>query len=121
MKRVELNIKKPVKQNTETTSLENEVRQELNEYQEAFKNQMKKESENIDRLTDTGFWFCAYFADKEQCQEFLKNSGLSSKMEAQYINGEMMADIFKIKITKKKIKVPPSFKKHKNLNRLIRE
>jgi hypothetical protein len=94
---------------------------ELNEYQESFKSQMQYEKKNIDDLTSTGFWFCAYFADTEQRDEFLKNAGLMNKMDGQYVNGEVMAETLKIKITKKKIKLPPSFRKHKDFTNFVRQ
>ncbi|MDR1582911.1 MAG: hypothetical protein LBS55_06565 [Prevotellaceae bacterium] len=111
------NFNQPSKKASKTAhegSLEEDVKNELNEYEQAFKDQMKKESEGIDNAVSTGYWFCAYFADVEQCQEFLKNAGLQNLMEGQYVNGQMMADKMGIKITKKKISPPPSFKKHKD-------
>jgi hypothetical protein len=105
---------KPLKKAT----LEEDVKTELNEYQQAFKEQMQKEAKGIDEAVSTGYWFCAYFADFDQCQEFLKNANLQNKMEGQYINGQMMADILKVKVTKKKINPPPSFKKHKDFTSL---
>jgi len=89
---------------------------ELNEYEQAFKEQKKKEQKQIKDATSTGFWFAAYFADVEQCQEFLKNAGLQPLMEGQYIRGDMMAKKMGVNVTKKKMKVPPSFRKHKDFS-----
>jgi hypothetical protein len=125
MKNTEMKIRqigdKKTVQKTENLSLNQEVKKELNEYQESFKSQMQYEKKNIDDLTSTGFWFCAYFADTEQRDEFLKNAGLMNKMDGQYVNGEVMAETLKIKITKKKIKLPPSFRKHKDFTNFVRQ
>jgi hypothetical protein len=102
----------------EKKPLEEVVKEELNEFQTAFHNRMVNEGKNIDKLTSTGYWFCAYFADFEQCQEFLRKAGLQNLMEGQYINGQMMAEKLDIKIEKKKISPPPSFKKHKDFTSL---
>ena len=99
-------------------SLEEDVRAELNEYEEAFRQSRIKEQKQTEEVLNSGFWFCAYFADFEQCQEFLTNAGLQNKMCGQYINGEMMADIMGVKLTKKKIKPPKSFRRHKDFTSL---
>jgi hypothetical protein len=92
---------------------------QLNEFQTAFMEQKKKEQKQAADSLSTGFLFCAYFADAEQCQEFLTKAKLQPKMEAQYINGQMMADILGINITKKKINPPKSFRKHKDFTNMI--
>lgn len=103
----------------ENNSLEEDIKSELNEFQEEFKKNTKAEKKRINDAVSTGFWFCAYFADVGQCREFLEKAGVFNKMEAQYINGEMLADALGIEITKKKITPPPSFKKHKGFSSLV--
>ena len=98
----------------ENTSLEEFAEHELNEYEQAYKEAKQKEQKQIKDAISSGYWFAAYFADTEQCQEFLKNAGLQHLMEAQYIRGDMMAEKLGVKVTKKKMKVPPTFKRHKD-------
>lgn len=58
---------------------------------EAFKNPLQKEREQKEKLTDGNFWFAVYFKSREQKEEFLKKSGLSSITSGIYIDGEQLA------------------------------
>ena len=107
--------KKEAKNNhIEKRPLDEVVKEDLNMYEQAYKEAKQKEQKQVKDAISSGYWFAAYFADTEQCQEFLKNAGLQPMMEAQYIRGDMMAEKLGVKITKKKMQVPPSFRKHKD-------
>lgn len=76
-----------------------------------FKNAREKEKEVKDKNTNTAFWFCVYFQDEEQKNEFFEKIGLTKTETAgQYIDGITFAKKVGIQIDRKEVKKPGKFK-----------
>lgn len=103
------------KQQTEKPNFEKETNKEISEAHAKLRAATLNEQKSTGDALSTGYWFCVYFADTEQRDEFVKNAGLDKVMAGQYFNGEQFAEKVGVKITKKKIKPPKAFRKHKNL------
>lgn len=104
----------------ENPNFEAETKQEINEYHQKLRAQTNAEKDGIDKATSTGFYFCVYFADTEQKDEFIANAGLTGQNIGQYFNGEKFAETLGVKLKKKKIANPKVFRRHKNLQHFVK-
>jgi hypothetical protein len=93
---------------------------EMNEFEKAFKESMQREQNMIQEEHDSHYYFCAYFADVAQRDEFLHAINMYDKLEANCINGEQLAVALNVPITKKRIRIPNTFVSHKSLSGMIR-
>jgi len=103
-------------------SFQDAADKELSEVLKKFKDSAKKEAEIRDRNTNTDFWFCVYFADQAQRDEFLSLYGLLKKLSngnTQYINGNVFAKAIGAEISEKEIPIPKAFRKPAGIDDLI--
>lgn len=99
----------------EKVNFEKETNREVSEAHQKLRAATLNEQKSTNDVLSTGYWFNVYFADTEQRDEFIKNAGLDKLIHGQYFNGEQFAEKLGVKLTKKKIKTPKAFRKHKNL------
>lgn len=97
-------------------NFEEATSKEVEEFRRKLRESTNLEQAQIQQATSTGFYFCVYFADPEQRDEFIKNAGLNGAGIGQYYNGETVAKALGVKITKRKIDRPKVFRFHKNLS-----
>lgn len=116
IKTPKINQPKKSAQEKDLPNFEKATAQEVDEFKVKLRQQTNLEQMQIDRATSTGFWFAVYFADTEQRDEFIKNAGLEGANIGQYFNGETFAKAVGVKIKKKRIDKPKTFRMHKNLN-----
>lgn len=119
-------MKNPIKKKTPVqpaapTNFEQATGNEVKDYQAKLREQTKNEQKHIENATSTGYYFCVYFADKEQRDEFLDNAGLAGANIGQYINGERLAQAVGVPLTKKKIDKPKVFRLNKNFKHYARD
>lgn len=102
--------KKPVKiiysdkENIEADSLT-----ELNELQIAFREKAKKEKELQDTNTDSEFWSCIVFRNRQQRDQLYEILKIS-QTDNQYINGKKLIDALELKINIIEAKQPGKFR-----------
>lgn len=70
---------------------------EVNAILNAFKEQSKKEHKQFVDNTDSEYWICIGFGNREQKEEFLRKSKLI-ELGDKYLDGEKVAEILKVNI-----------------------
>lgn len=111
--------KAPEKPVVVVESYEDGAKEEIEAITSLFKRKSGDERSLKEKNTSTGYWFAVYFADEDQKNEFIKNSGLEKKMDSQYVNGEVFAKVVGVELTKKKIETPKAFRRNKGFDKIL--
>lgn len=69
-----------------TGDIEKDTKEELNEFQKAYRDKKRKYQKTIQDVFDSEFWFAVSFKNREECLNFLKTFGLDSSKK--YFNGK---------------------------------
>lgn len=96
-------------------NFEEETSKEYDELSEKFKARAKDESDKKKQNTSTEYWFCAYFANQFQRDEFLKKIGALNDLIDQYIPGDVLAEKLGVDIPYQEITIPKSFRVNKDI------
>lgn len=59
--------------------VEETCKETVDQWKTSFRERMKKENARKKAVTDSGYYVCVYFSNREQCDEFLEKFGLSKK------------------------------------------
>ena len=79
-----------------TGKVDEDAKAELNAVQAAFAARRKEEADRKKVATDSGFWFCVCFKDRESRDAFRREHGIDH-LGDQYINGHAFDKILKNK------------------------
>lgn len=96
-------------QNSQFESLEEEAKAEVTEYQLAIREASANTRKSLEDQWNTDFYFCAFFANQSQRDEFLKKAGALGLIKDNFINGQKLAEILGIYLEPKEITTPKLF------------
>jgi hypothetical protein len=103
MKRLKLKKEQPLEK--KKLNVEIDAREELTDIQKQFKEAAKNERQIFIDNTDSEYFVCLGFQNREQKEEFLKTSGLI-KIGDKYLNGIEAAEILGIQLQSRVYKDP---------------
>lgn len=83
---------------------------EIEMLKKAFKSPLEQEKELKEKNINPNFWFCVYFQNESQKEEFLKKIGADAITKGIYINGLDLAKLLGVEIQKEQIEKPQKFK-----------
>lgn len=69
-----------------TGDIEKDAKEELNEFQKAYRDKKRKYQKTIQGVFDSEFWFAVSFKNREECLKFLETYGFDSSKK--YFNGK---------------------------------
>lgn len=90
-------------------TLEEEAKAEVTEYQLAIREANAKTRKSLESQWNTDFYFCAFFADQGQRDEFLSKCEALGLVKDNFINGALLAEKLGIDLTPKTIETPRLF------------
>lgn len=86
---------------------------------EAFKARAMAEAARVKAVTDSEYWFCMCFQNREQVEEFLRQTGWG-KEDAKYVDGVNVARSLKVKLPEAPKVATKTRKANGRLMRLVR-
>lgn len=95
-------------------NFEKAANEEVSEHMLAIREATKKTQKSLENQWNTDFYFCAYFADNDQRDEFLKKAEVLGLVKDNFINGQKLAEALGIELEPKKIEVPRLFSPKKD-------
>lgn len=90
-------------------SLEEESKNEVTEYQLAIREASANTRKSLQDQWNTDFYFCAFFANQSQRDEFLEKAGALGLIKDNFINGQKLAELLGIDIEPQQITTPKLF------------
>lgn len=93
----------------EVENFEQAANEEVSQYMLDIREATKKSQKSLENQWNTDFYFCAYFADQEQRDEFLKKAEALGLVKDNFINGAKLAEALGIELENKAIEVPRLF------------
>ncbi|QPK81126.1 hypothetical protein G7Y41_08815 [Schaalia sp. ZJ405] len=76
-----------------TDSLEEDAARELTALEEGYRERAANEKKRFIAATDSEYWFCVSFQDREEKERFLKAIGMTGRNAPdKYITGQQLAD-----------------------------
>ncbi|PPK98998.1 hypothetical protein [Parapedobacter indicus] len=94
---------------TEHESLEAEAKAEVTDHMLAIREATKNTQKSLQDQWSTDFYFCAFFADQAQRDEFLQKAGALGLVKDNFINGQKLAELLGIDLTPRTIEKPRLF------------
>lgn len=85
----------------------------------AFKARADEEAARFKDVTDSEYWFCVCFRNREQVEEFLRKTGWGPE-DAKYVDGENVARVLKVAIPEARKVTTKTRKANDRLMRLVR-
>lgn len=90
-------------------SLEAEATAEVTSHQLAIRDAATNTRKSLENQWNTDFYFCTFFADQAQRDEFLEKAGALGLIKDNFINGQMLAELLGVAITQRTIERPKLF------------
>ena len=82
----------PLKDVEYTDNLEEDCKREFSAVDDAYRARAKAESKRFDNATDSEYWFCVCFHDRDEKDAFLKAAGVKTRlMGDKYVSGRDLA------------------------------
>ena len=76
-----------------TGNLEEDSARELSALEQGYRDRAANEAKRFIAATDSEYWFCVSFQDREEKERFLKAIGMTGKKAPdKYITGRQLAD-----------------------------
>src|SRR5690606_33309918 len=93
-------FEEPEQDNQSTfNSLEEEAKEEVTEHQLAIREASANTRKSLEEQWNTDFYFCAFFANQAQRDEFLEKAGALGLVKDNFINGQKLAELLGIALT----------------------
>jgi hypothetical protein len=92
----------PVSEDDETLTHEDQEALRLAELHKGFRERMANEAKRRELATDTEFWVCVVFQDRDQKDQFLRGAGWEG-LGDKYIDGEELAERIDVHVDKSQI------------------
>jgi hypothetical protein len=96
-------------ESSDVSNFENEMNDEITDHMKSIREATKNSRKSLENQWSTDFYFCAYFADQAQRDEFLKKIEALNLVKDNFINGAALAECLGISLTPKEIEVPKLF------------
>lgn len=93
----------------EIDNFEKAANEEISEHMLSIREATANSRKSLEDQWNTDFYFCAFFADQEQRDEFLQKAKAIDLVKDNFINGAKLAELLGIDLTPKDIKVPKLF------------
>jgi hypothetical protein len=93
----------------EIENFEKATNEEVSEHMLAIRKATADSRKSLENQWSTDFYFCAFFADEDQRNEFLRKAGALGLVKDNFINGAALAEALGIELTPKEIEVPKLF------------
>lgn len=82
---------------------------EVSEHMQAIRDATANSRKSLETQWSTDYYFCAYFADEDQRNEFLQKAGALGLVKDNFINGPALAAALGIELTPKEVTTPKLF------------
>lgn len=99
----------PEEQAESENTFEKDVNDEVDAHMLAIREATKNTRKSLESQWSTDYYFCAFFADQEQRDEFLRKAGALGLVKDNFINGPKLAELLGIELTEKTIEAPRLF------------
>ena len=96
-------------ENDDLSNFEAEANEEVTDHMLAIRQATKNSRKSLENQWSTDFYFCAYFADEDQRNEFLRKADALGLVKDNFINGAALAERLGIDLKPKEIEVPKLF------------
>ncbi|GEM_PF-6331458 len=90
-------------------SYEEEAKAEVTDYQLAIREASAKTRKSLEDQWNTDYYFCAFFANQAQRDQFLQKAGALGLIKDNFINGQKLAELLGIDIEPQQIETPKLF------------
>ncbi len=95
-------------------NFEKAANEEVAEHMLAIREATANTKKSLENQWNTDFYFCAYFADNDQRDEFLRKADALGLVKDNFIDGSLLAEKLGIDLTPKEIEVPKLFNAKKD-------
>lgn len=96
-----------VKKGGDKVALHERLTAKLTDAQKRFREARKHEQDRRNQLNDSEYWFAVYFPTREMKDEFLRKTDILSMLDAdKYVDGEELAKLIGVKLTKSEVFLP---------------
>lgn len=110
----------PLKNAVSTGDLQADTEEQLGAVEQGFRERAAAEKARFEAATETSFYCCLVFDSGEQCDAFLKATGLDQGNSDLFCDGRVLAKIMGIPLPPPVIKFDRDFKVDKKLQSLAR-
>lgn len=93
----------------ENVNFEQAANEEVTQYMLDIRKATADSKKSLETQWSTDYYFCAYFADQEQRDEFLRAADALGLVKDNFINGQLLAERLGIQLKPKEIEVPRLF------------
>lgn len=90
-------------------SYEEEAKAEVTDYQLAIRQASANTRKSLEDQWNTDYYFCAFFANQTQRDQFLQKAGALGLIKDNFINGQKLAELLGIDIEPQQIVTPKLF------------